>query len=158
MGLFMITEKGVVERIIQEKAVVRVQQSSSCATCEARSACNVKSDKEMLVEVENVLSAGEGDCVEISMPARSLIKTGMLVYLFPVLALIIGAGAGNAGAGYLGMEPNLASIIGAALALGISFGALKGIERSARNKREYQPRMTRLLVSARSRGPSGDSR
>jgi sigma-E factor negative regulatory protein RseC len=112
----------------------------------------------MLVEVKNLLNANVGDCVEISMPTRSLIKMGMLVYLFPVLVLIIGAAAGNACAGYLDMDSNLASIMGAALALGISFGVLKGIERSARNKREYQPTMTRLLISAGARAPSGDSK
>jgi sigma-E factor negative regulatory protein RseC len=154
----MITEKGVVDRIIEEKAVIRVQQSSSCSTCEARSACRIESDKEMLIEVKNVLNAKVGDWVEISMPIRSLIKMGMLVYLFPVSALIIGAAGGDACAGYLHMEPNLSSILGAALALGLSFGVLKGIERAARNKREYQPRMTRLLVSAGTHAPSGDSK
>jgi len=154
----MITEKGVVDRIVREKALVRVRQSSSCATCEARSACRVENDKEMVVEVRNVLNARAGDYVEISMPARSLLKMGVLVYLFPVIALVIGAAAGNALAGNFGMEANLASILGAALALGTSFGFLKLIDRSARGKREYQPQMTRLLVSAGTHAPCGDSK
>jgi sigma-E factor negative regulatory protein RseC len=154
----MITEKGVVDRVVREKALVRVVQSSACAACEARSSCRVENDREMVVEVRNVLNARAGDYVEISMPTRSVIKMGVLVYLFPVIALVAGAAAGNGLAGNLGMEANLVSILGAAFALGSSFAVLKVIDRSARGKREYQPQMTRLLVSAGSQTPCGDSR
>jgi len=140
----MIKEIGIVETVAGDKAVVRIPQGSSCATCESRAACGIDNDKEMLIEVKNELHAKAGDYVEISMPAPSLFKMGMLVYLFPVLALIFGAGAGDLGAGYLEIDSNLASIIGGIVALGISFGVLRRVERSVRNKPDYHPRMTRV--------------
>jgi len=154
----MIKEKGIVETVAGDKAVVRIPQGSSCATCESRAACSIDNDKEILVEVKNELHAKAGDHVEISMPAPSLFKMGMLVYLFPVLALIFGAGAGDLCAGYLEMDANLASIIGGIVALGISFGVLRRIERSVRNKPDYNPRMTRILINGVPPARAGDSK
>ena len=141
----MIREKGIVETVAGDKAVVRVLQSSSCATCESRAACSIENDKELRAEVKNDLHAKVGDQVELSMPAPSLFKMGVLVYLFPVLALIVGAGIGNLCAGYLEMDANLASILGGIAALGISFGVLRIIDRSIRSKADYSPRMTRII-------------
>jgi positive regulator of sigma E activity len=70
---------------------------------------------------------------------------GMLVYLFPVLAMVFGATIGHVGAGYLGMDANLFSIMMGMAALIISFGVLKKVDLSLRSKPEYSPRMTRII-------------
>ena len=144
----MIREEGIVEAVAGGTAVVRVPQSSSCATCESRAACRIENDKEIRVEVKNELDAKAGDLVEISIPAPSLFKVGALVYLFPVLALILGAGMGHLTANRLGVDENLASIVGGVVALGISFGALRRIEKAVRNRPDYVPRMTRVMPGA----------
>jgi positive regulator of sigma E activity len=82
----------------------------------------------------------------------------MLVYLFPVLALILGAGAGDLSAGYLEIDSNLASILGGIVALGISFGVLRRVERSVRGKPDYNPRMTRILINGVPSARAGDSK
>jgi sigma-E factor negative regulatory protein RseC len=153
----MVTEKGVIEKITSQKALVRIQKSSACATCEARAACHVHNEREMLVEVTNDLHAKVGDYVEISVPARSLLRISLLVYLLPVLALIAGAYTGSAWADTFHIPSTLASIIGGGLAVGISFWVLKRVDRSARNNAEYYPRMRRILLSADTPQP-GDSR
>jgi len=144
----MIREKGIVETVDGDRAVVLIRQSSSCAACESRAACNIDSDKEVRIEVKNELHAKAGDHVEISMPAPSLFKMGTLVYLFPVLALILGAGMGHISASRLAMDENLAAIVGGIAALGISFGVLRRIDRAVRNKSDYIPRMTRIILGA----------
>ena len=154
----MITERGIVETVAGDRAVVRIAQSSSCASCESRAACGMVSDKEIRVEVRNELRAKAGDLVEISMPAPSLFKMGMVVYLFPVLALILGAVAGSLVAARLGLEDNLASIAGGVAALGISFGVLRKLDRSIRHKPAYNPRMTRVLLSGAPPARVGDSK
>jgi sigma-E factor negative regulatory protein RseC len=141
----MIKEEAIVESTAGDKAVVRIHRSSACAACESRAACGVENDKEIRVEVKNELHANAGDHVEISMPAPSLFKMGMLVYLFPVLAMILGAGVGHLSAGVLKTDANLASIMGGVAALVISFGVLRGIECSVRSKPDYNPRMTRFI-------------
>jgi len=156
----MIHERGVVEKIVLQKAVVKLQRSSGCDTCEARGSCHAESDKNMLVEVENELHAREGDSVEVSMPARSLAKMALVVYLGPVGALIAGAFAGDAVGRSLQLDSPLASVIGGLVLLAASLLALKGFDRFARSRPEYHPHMTRILATGPEPAapPSGDSR
>ena len=90
----MISERGIVERIDNQKAIVRVTKSSACAHCGSRDSCNI-SDRDMLVEVANDLKAAVGDSVEISVAEGTLLKLSVLIYFFPIIALMVGAFLGN---------------------------------------------------------------
>jgi positive regulator of sigma E activity len=37
----MVREEGIIEKISQGKAVIRIQRNSACAHCESRGACQV---------------------------------------------------------------------------------------------------------------------
>jgi len=156
----MIRERGVVEKIIDQKALVKLQRSSGCDTCEARGSCHAESDKNMLVEVENELHSKEGDTVEVSMPTRSVAKMALVVYLGPVAALIAGAFAGDAVGQSLQLDSPLAPVIGGLVLLAASLIALKGFDRFARSRPEYHPHMTRILATGPEPAapPSGDNR
>ena len=157
----MINEKGVVERIVHQKAVVKLQRGAGCDTCEARGSCHAEGDKEMLVEVENELHAREGDSVEVSMPTRSVAKMALVVYLGPVVALIAGAFAGDALGKSFQLDSPLAPVIGGLVLVAASLLALKGFDRFAQSRPEYHPHMTRILVTTEPGAvspPSGDSR
>jgi sigma-E factor negative regulatory protein RseC len=156
----MINERGVVEKIVHQKAVIKLQRNAGCETCEARGSCHTESDKEMRVEVENELHASEGDSVEVSMPTRSVAKMALVVYLGPVVALIAGAFAGDALGRSFQMTSPLAPVIGGAVLLAASLLALKRFDRFARSRPEYHPHMTRILATAPGLAspPSGDSR
>jgi sigma-E factor negative regulatory protein RseC len=142
----MLTEQGVIEKAFPKKALVRIQKSSCCAQCDSRGACQVLSDREMLIEVANDLQAKAGDQVEISVPARSLLKLSMLIYLLPILALILGAYAGGALAPFYRLSSNLASVLGGMIALGVTFFGLIILDRAVRKRPDYYPRMTRILT------------
>ena len=144
----MITEKGIIQKIIHDKALVRIQKSSACASCESRGACRSLSDKEMLIEVANDLQANVGDQVEISVPAGSLLKLSVLVYLLPVGALIFGAYAGGIWAQSFRAESTSVAIFCGFLAMGACFYILKRLDRAAQAKCEYQPQMRRILFHA----------
>ena len=144
----MVTEKGIIQKIIHDKALVRIQKSSACASCESRGACRSLSDKEMLIEVPNDLQANVGDHIEISVPAGSLLKLSVLVYLLPVGALILGAYAGGIWAQSFRAESTLAPILCGFLAMGACFYILKRLDRAAQAKCEYQPHMRRILFHA----------
>ncbi len=156
----MIRDRGVVEKIVHQKAVVKLQRTSGCDTCEARGSCHAEGEKEMLVDVENALHAKEGDVVEVSMPARSVAKMALVVYLGPVAALIAGAFAGEALAKSFQLNSPLAPVIGGLVLLAASLLALKGYDRFAQSRPEYHPLMTRLLAtgSGPASPPSGDSK
>jgi len=158
--MVMINERGVVEKIVHQKAVVKLQRSSGCDTCEARGSCHAEGDKEMRVEVENELHAREGDSVEVSMPTRSVAKMALVVYLGPVVALIAGAFIGDAVGRSFQFDSPLAPVIGGAVLLAASLLALKGFDRFAQSRPEYHPHMTRILVTGPGAvpPPSGDSR
>jgi len=154
----MLRERGIVEKSSPEKAVVRIEQSSSCATCESRGSCHAQNDKKFLVEVGNDLGAKEGDEVEISMPSGSVIKASLAVYALPVLGLIIGAVSGGALAETLRLQPTPASLMGGGAGLAFSIAIVKWLDRSVRSRPDYSPRMTRVFMRAGSPPSCGDSR
>ena len=141
----MVSEQGVIEEVSGQKALVRIEKTSACATCGSRGACEAVSDKAMIVEVTNDLGAGKGDRVEISVSSGSFLKLSILVYFLPVVALVAGALAGGELSAPLHLHPTLASILGGCSAMAVTFYALKRLDRSSRASRKFQPRMTRIL-------------
>lgn len=141
----MVNEQGIVDKIVAQNAVIKIQRSSACAKCESKGACHTLSDKEILIEVANDLQAKAGDIVEISVPTSSLLKLSLLVYLLPIVALIAGSYAGGAFAQYRHIHTALGSIFGGIIAMGITFYLLKLFDRAAVSKSEYRPKMTRIL-------------
>ncbi len=151
----MESEEGIVERILKQKAVVRIQQSSKCATCDSRDSCDVSSDKKILIEVANDLQAKIGDLVEISMPENSLLQLSMLVYLLPIIALIAGALVGENMAGHLNTDPNLTAVFSGGAAMALVFIILRWLDHSTDFREKYYPRMTRIITNAMPLSPCG---
>ena len=144
----MPKEEGLVKEVSRKKAVIQIERSSACAHCKERAKCEiVSSGKEVLVEVGNDLNAAVGDRVEISMPAGSLLKLSLLVYFFPIGALLIGAYAGALIAGAFHAQSTPGAVVGGGLAFGITFYVLKWIDRGGKISDKYQPKMTRILFS-----------
>ena len=141
----MVTEQGIIEEVSGQKAQVRIKKSSACATCESRGDCEVTSGKSMVVEVANDFGGGKGDHVELSVPSGAFLKLSLLVYIFPVVALMAGAFAGGMCASFLHITSTLASVMGGFLVMGITFYALKRFDRSLRARSEFRPRVTRIL-------------
>lgn len=141
----MINERGVVEKIIEDTAVVKLQRTAGCETCKARSSCHAEGDAEMRIEVENHLHAKEGDTVEMSLPERSVAKMALVVYFGPVAALIAGALVGDALGKSIQPDSPLSAVIGGGVFLAASLLALKKFDRFARSRPDYHPRITRIL-------------
>ena len=152
----MPTEEGVVKEIKRKKAMVLVTKTSACDHCGSRGSCHNMSDSEMFVELANDLKVG--DLVRLQVPSGSLLKLSLLVYFLPVVLLIIGAYVGGAWAESFDLQPTLASIIGAGLAMGVAFYVLRWFDRGEQAKGDYQPRMTRILFSELSSPQPDDSK
>lgn len=154
----MEREEGVIQQLLNNnKALVNVQKSSHCSTCQSRGSCHVMDGRDTLIEVDNDLHAKVGDRVEITVPTTTLLKLSILVYFVPILALLVGAYLGAAWASSFQLEATLASVLGGALAMGATFYGLKRLDRRLRGKPEFTPRMRRILFSAASL-QSGDSK
>lgn len=146
----MRTEQGTIEQTESNRAQVRIERSASCSQCESRGACQTVGSKSMVIDVSNSLHAKVGDRVEIGVPTHSFLKLTLLVYLLPVIALIIGAFLGEAWGHSLGLESSLAAVLVGGLTMGLTFTILRRFDRSAREKKDYQPIMTRIILSAES--------
>jgi len=144
----MINERGVVEKIVHQNAVVKLQRTAGCETCKARGSCHAEGDTEMQIEVKNSLRAQEGDTVEVSMPERSVAKMALVVYFGPVAALIAGAFAGDALAHAFQWDSAIAPVAGGLAFLAASLLALKRFDRFARSRPDFHPRMTKILQRA----------
>jgi sigma-E factor negative regulatory protein RseC len=151
----VITEEGIIEKTSHSKAVIRIQRSSACAHCKSRGACQIDEGKTMLIELPNDLQAKVNDHVEISVPEGSLLKLSLLVYFVPILALIAGALGGSALAQSFDLQPTLTPLICGGFVMGIAFCVVKWVDRGAQARRNFQPRMTKILFSAKPRQPDG---
>lgn len=154
----MLRERGIVEKISKQKAVVRIERTSACAACESRSSCQVQDNKEVLVEVNNELGAGAGDVVEISMPSGSVIKASLVVYFLPVLGLLLGALSGGAFAASLHTDSTTASLAGGGAGLVLSIIVLRRLDRCVRSRPDYSPRMTGIIRKPQPPLPCDDNR
>ena len=92
----MIIERGKVVESMDGLAVVIVNRSSACEGCGAKGACHTfGGGKDAKVSVENSVEAKAGDMVEIGIEEASLVTASFIVYIVPVIALLLGAGAGQ---------------------------------------------------------------
>jgi sigma-E factor negative regulatory protein RseC len=146
-GVIMVSEQGIIEKITDRKATVRVRKSIACAQCSSRTSCNI-SDRDIFVEVQNDLQARVGDLVEISIPEGTMLKLSVIVYLFPIISLMIGAFLGGFIANFLQTKSSWPAIISGVIFLGLAFCVLKMFERKKMSGGTYYPRMTRIVANA----------
>ena len=142
----MISEQGIVEEIRKNTAVIKIERSSSCKHCADKDSCSI-ADRNMLIEVKNSLNANEGDRVEVSVPEGTFVKLSLMVYIFPVVSLMIGAILGNFLAKLLNTEPSATAAIAAAVFLAASFLFLKVFDKKKNAGEKYSPRMTRIIAN-----------
>ncbi|MBN1903928.1 MAG: SoxR reducing system RseC family protein [Deltaproteobacteria bacterium] len=152
----MISEQGIVERIKRNSALIKVAKSSACNHCTSKDSCSVP-DKNMVIEVKNSLNAKVGDLVEVSVPEGTFIVLSLMIYIFPVAALMAGAFLGNYLSTLLDTDPSLTAIITGALFLFASFVILKLIDRKKDTRDKYIPNMTRIVSNAPELSSGDDS-
>ncbi len=86
----MIEETGVVQKTEGVMASVLVQKRGACEGCTSTGTCEVTQDG-MVIEAINPVQAKPGQTVSIIISPISYLKGTMLVYGFPMIALIAGA-------------------------------------------------------------------
>ena len=151
----MISEQGIVEEIRRNTAVIKIEKSASCKHCADKDSCSV-ADRNMFIQVKNILNAKEGDRVEVSVPEGTFVKLSLMVYIFPVVSLMIGAILGNFLSNILITDPSATAAITAGLFLAASFLGLKVLDKKKNTGEKYSPRMTRIVFTGKSL-QSGDN-
>jgi sigma-E factor negative regulatory protein RseC len=93
----MLTERGMVTSLNGDFAIVSLQRSNTCHACSARNACGTSAigkflgQKHNSVTIQNSIGAQPGDQVSITIPEEGLLKSALLVYILPLLAMMVGA-------------------------------------------------------------------
>ena len=122
-----LLEEGTVLAVEHLLATVRVERSSSCASCSVGCMCagGENGNKIMMVQAVNRAGARIGDRVRIALEPEKLVTLSALAYLFPLIFLFLGAFLGPALAAWLGLklagDPARAvfSLVGLALGIGM---------------------------------------
>lgn len=144
----MVEEIGsIVEVRGKQVAVVMCEKSTFCEHCASMESCQVGHDnKSKLVEAYNAIGAQVGDKVRLSVSSKTFLQSSFLLYIVPLIALIVGAIAGQTIGTSLetGPDPNLlAAILGIAFMIGSFFIIRVGSR--ALPKENYMPRIVAVV-------------
>lgn len=147
----MIEESAHVIRIEGEHAWVETQRKSVCGSCSANKGCGtsvlgkVLGQRRSYVRVLNPVGAKLGEEVIVGLGERAFVTGSLAVYAIPLLALLLGAVAGE----WLGNRyewGDIASVIGGLSGLAGGFGWLWLFARRVGGDRRYQPVILRRVV------------
>jgi sigma-E factor negative regulatory protein RseC len=142
----MITEEGMVKRTMGTKAWVVTTRSEMCEACASQGACKVLGGgKEMEVEAINTAQAKPGDQVLLTLENQSLVKLSFLVYMFPILALIVGAALGQKVAPLMGLGSELTSFVLGSILFGLAFLIVRKKDKKLEQTGATIPRVSRII-------------
>ena len=100
----MIEEKAIVLSSADGVARVETQRTATCGGCSAKAGCGtamltrVFGNRRTRLQVLNPVDAKPGDRVIIGIDEKILVKASLILYMLPLMALLLGAGAGQFGA------------------------------------------------------------
>lgn len=109
----------------------------------------------MLVEAENTIHAGLGDRVVISFETSSLLKATFLIYVFPILCMIAGAALGQALGPKFDLNASAASALTGFAFFFAALGFMKTKGNQLAQKKEYKPKIIRVLKPIQPTRPAG---
>jgi len=144
----MATEEGIVFEMGTPgagTAWVKTVRSSACAACASRNACHGDGPgEEMTVEAINTANARVGDHIVLSIETTSLLKATFLLYVFPILAMIVGGFLGQAVAVMRGVDPSGVAALGGCLFFGLAFAAIRMAGRHLEKNTRYSPEIIKI--------------
>lgn len=146
----MIETEAVVVKTEHAVAYVQAERKSSCSGC-SESGCgtsvlaNFFGQKTPLYRASNEVGAKVGDRVVVGMNESALFKGTLLLYLFPLLLLFVGAVAGSALAVTADVKDGY-SIAGAFIGLVAGFLGLKLLSSKMGVGRQFQPVILSRMV------------
>ena len=144
----MAIEQGVVIKTDangRNTAWIKTIQPDACKACASRKSCVSGGGSAQPVEAINKAGAQVGDIIQVYMDTPALLKAAFLLYVFPILCMLAGSGAGHLLSIRLGSDSSLPSV---GTALGCFIMAMAWVRlragRMALNI-DYRPKITRIL-------------
>jgi positive regulator of sigma E activity len=142
-----LIELGEVVGVGVDSVDVRVTATEACTNC---SHCSkVDKDGMLISDVSNDVGAEQGDRVEVEIPPGTDLRAGVYAYILPVVALLVGYGAGNTLGILAGWD---ADLTGAAMGvLGVAGGMLfmRTRARKVLSSDRFRPKVRAIISRAR---------
>lgn len=139
-------QTGLVLEVVEDKARIRMQRHTACGDC---GACQVsESQLKLTLEAENNVGAKAGDFVEVDMETLDFLSATVIVYLFPLIAMMVGIIGGFYGVMALGFSFNAAQGIAAVLgilAAAMTYLAIRYNENKFAKMKKYKPVISSII-------------
>jgi len=101
--------------------------------------------KEMEVEAINRAGAKVGQKVVLSFDTSPLLKATFMLYVFPIIAMVVGAFIGQKMATFLNFDASMLSAIMGFSFFGLTILFVKSRGNKLAKKEEYQPKIIRII-------------
>lgn len=143
----MATEQGIVTKIESTTtAWVKTTKTDACKACAARNSCHsMGGSNEMEVEAINYAGAQVGQKVVLSFDTSPLLKATFLLYVFPIIAMIIGAFVGQQLAPNFNFDASFLSAIFGFLFFGLTILFVRSKGNKLAQRDEYRPKIIRVI-------------
>lgn len=146
----MALEEGIITRTTGDTAFIRTRRTTACEGCSERHTCHSMGNiKEIEIEVANPVGATAGDTVMVAFKTSQLVLLSFMLYVFPIIAMLVGAVFGNAIAENFGGDPSVFAAFFGFLFFGIAMAVIKLKDSQARKTGKYQP----FIVQIKKKGP-----
>ncbi len=143
----MATEEGIVTALHSTTACVKTKRTGACESCASKDACaTLGGGQEMEVQVINPVGARVGDRVVIGFKTESLIRVSLLLYIFPIFSMILGAVIGHKLATIVSWNRSGFSAVFGFLFLFFAFVIVKFTGDKLTKKDKYHPKIIRILT------------
>ncbi len=148
----MLEETATVTQANDTYAWVETERKSSCDTCAVRGGCGTATLAKVLgrrrtkVRATNGIGAQVGDRVVLGLAEGAFLQGSVAVYLVPLGAMMLAAGAGEVFAANTGIgSPEVVSILFGLIGVAGGLAWLRAFSRRIRNDARYQPVLIRKL-------------
>lgn len=146
----MALEEGIVTRTNGDTAFITTRRTTACEGCSERHVCHSMGNvKEIEIEVANPLGAKPGDTVLVAFKTSQLVTLSFMLYVFPIIAMVVGAFFGNAMAENYGGDPSIFAAVFGFLFFGIAMLAIKLKDNQAQKTGRYRP----VIKEIKKKGP-----
>jgi sigma-E factor negative regulatory protein RseC len=143
---YMNESEGIVKEVRGKKALVLTDRQEMCVSCVAKNFCHMLGGgKEVLSETINPIGAKAGDMVKIGIPAGTVTKASLIVYMIPAIGFVVGASLGYFIGKLYGLDLNLSTLIGSMLCLGLSMIFVRFLSNVLSKRPSYQPEIIKII-------------
>jgi sigma-E factor negative regulatory protein RseC len=147
----VIREMGEVVGLFKGGVMVETSRASGCSSCSSQKGCGISVLQDVFgrhhhqVTAHSDLPLRIGDQVQLVLPASALIEAALLMYLFPLIALVVGAVIGQTVFG-----ANVFAILGGVMGFILSLLFIARLQSTTLRRGRFAPRVEQVLFHSAS--------